>query len=231
MDEGRKPSTPLELGSERLEAFSDAVMAVIITILALELRPPAGADFHDLTDELPNLLIYVLSFVFIAIYWNNHHHLLRATTRINGAVMWANMFLLFWLSLIPVVTEWLQGAQGAQSVYKERIPAASYGVVALAAGVSYTLLVRAIIRANGRDSAVGTAIASDVKGWLSLVIYSLGVAAALAMQWLAAYALYAAVAVVWFVPDRRFTRSDDAAEGSDRPTSDHRSREETADER
>jgi len=190
---------PLDLGAGRLEAFSDAVMAVIITILALELRAPLGPTVKDLYDQLPSLFIYVLSFVFIAIYWNNHHHLLRATTRISGAVMWANMLLLFCLSLIPVVTEWLHG------FYRSRLPAASFGIVALAAALSYTALVRAIIRANGRDSLVGTAISSDLKGTLSLVLYAAGVGAARLSVW-PAYALYAAVAVMWLIPDRRFTR-------------------------
>src|SRR5439155_10846101 len=143
----REPRTdPLSQGAGRLEAFSDAVMAVIITILALELRPPQGPALADVKDALPDLFIYVLSFAFIALYWNNHHHLLRATTRISGAVMWANMFLLFWLSLIPVVTLWLRDH------HDDPVPAAAYGVVALCSGFAYNLLVRAIIRANGRDS-------------------------------------------------------------------------------
>ena len=204
MDESQEPPAGLDLGSGRLEAFSDAVMAVIITILALELRAPEGPSFQDLENELPSLLIYVLSFVFIAIYWNNHHHLLRATTRISGAVMWANMFLLFWLSLIPVVTEWLHNADS----YTQALPAASFGVVALAAGGAYSVLVRAIIRANGRDSAVARAVAADIKGWLSLAMYSVGVVLAFVFPddlW-PAYTLYAAVAVMWCVPDRRFAR-------------------------
>ncbi len=191
--------TPVDVGAGRLEAFSDAVIAVIITILALELRPPQGSTLKDVYDQLPSLFIYVLSFVFIAIYWNNHHHLLRATTRISAAVMWANMLLLFWLSLIPVVTEWLH------DFYRYRLPAASFGIVALAAAFSYTALVRAIIRANGRDSLVGTAISSDRKGNVSLVIYAAGVGLAFVNVWIA-YALYAAVAVMWLIPDRRFTR-------------------------
>jgi uncharacterized membrane protein len=190
--------TPVDVGAGRLEAFSDAVMAVIITILALELRPPGGPNPRDLYDQLPSLLIYVLSFVFIAIYWNNHHHLLRATTRISGAVM----LLLFCLSLIPVVTEWLH------DFYRYRLPAASFGIVALAAAFSYAALVRAIIRANGRDSLVGTAIASDRKGNLSLVLYAAGVGMAFVSVWIA-YALYAAVSVMWLIPDRRFTRAAD----------------------
>jgi uncharacterized membrane protein len=191
--------TPVDVGAGRVEAFSDAVMAVIITILALELRAPLGPNPKDVYDQLPSLFIYVLSFVFIAIYWNNHHHLLRATTRISGAVMWANMLLLFCLSLIPVVTEWLR------SFYREPLPAASFGIVALAAAFSYSALVRAIIRANGRDSLVGTAISSDLKGNVSLVIYAAGVGLAFVDVWIA-YVLYAAVAVVWLIPDRRFTR-------------------------
>src|SRR5947207_15337269 len=141
-------TAPLDHGASRLEAFSDAVIAVIITILALELRAPLGPSAKDLYDQLPSLFIYVLSFVFIAIYWNNHHHLLRATTRISGAVMWANMILLFWLSLIPMVTEWLRGW------YREPLAAASFGFIGLAAAFSYWVLVRAIVRANGRDSTV-----------------------------------------------------------------------------
>ncbi len=197
-DEGRA-GAPVEMGSERVEAFSDGVMAVIITILALELRPPDGVTFAALRDEVPSLFIYVLAFTFIAIYWNNHHHLLRATTRISGGVMWANMFLLFCLSLIPVTTEWLREA------YHEPLPAASFGMVGLLAAFAYFLLVHAIIRANGRDSLVGTAIASDLKGNTSIVLYAAGVGLAYVDVWIA-YALYAAVAVMWMIPDRRFTR-------------------------
>ena len=197
-DEGRV-GAPIEMGSERVEAFSDGVMAVIITILALELRPPNGATLHALHGLIPSLSIYVLAFTFIAIYWNNHHHLLRATTRISGAVMWANMALLFCLSLIPVVTEWLR------TFGREPLPTAFFGVVGLAAALSYTVLVRTIIRANGRDSAVATAIASDVKGYVSLAGYAAGVGLAFVAVWIS-YVLYAAVAVMWLIPDRRFTR-------------------------
>ena len=198
-DEEIGPGATMELGSERLEAFSDGVMAVIITILALELRPPKEPTLQSLRHEAPSLFIYVLAFTLIAIYWNNHHHLLRVTKRISGGVMWANMFLLFCLSLIPVTTEWLRDA------YHEPLPAASFGVVALAAGGAYWLLVHAIIRANGRDSLVGTAIASDLKGNASLVLYAAGVGLAYVNVWIA-YALYAVVAVMWMIPDRRLTR-------------------------
>jgi len=201
MSEREPRVDPLSQGAGRLEAFSDAVMAVIITILALELRPPEGPSFPQLKEALPGLFIYVLSFAFIALYWNNHHHLLRATTRISGAVMWANMFLLFWLSLIPVLTEWLHDERN----YQHTIPAASFGIVALLAGFAYFLLVRALIQANGRDSALAQAIASDFKGISSLVIYAAGVA--FAFVWVGiSYALYVLVAVIWLIPDPRFTR-------------------------
>ena len=148
-------------------------------------------------------LIYVLAFVFIAIYWNNHHHLLRATTRINGAAMWANMFLLFWLSLIPLVTRWLRQDAWAQ------LPVASFGLISLGAAFGYTLLVRSLIAANGKDSLLARAIAHDVKGYVSLAMYAAAVVFAAWSEstlWVA-YALYVAVAVIWLVPDRRFLRA------------------------
>ena len=189
-----------ELGSERLEAFSDAVFAVIITIMALELRAPEGHTLAHVRDDLlPGLVAYVLSFSLLGIYWNNHHHLLRAAERINGSVMWTNLFLLFWLSLIPVLTEWVR------EEYEHPLPAAAYGVVLLASGFAYSLLVRTLIRANGRDSAVARAIGSDVKGNLSLVIYAAAIPLAFVSPWIS-YALYVVVALVWFVPDRRFVR-------------------------
>jgi uncharacterized membrane protein len=198
-DRGR-PGPALELGTARVEAFSDGVMAVIITIMALELRAPEGASLEAVRERLPGLLVYVLSFVMIGIYWNNHHHLLRAAERISGAAMWANLFLLFWLSLIPVLTEWLRDQ------YLHPLPAATYGAVALAAGFAYALLARALVRANGPESAVAAAIGSDLKGYLSLVLYAAGVGLAFVSPWIA-YGCYVAVAIIWFIPDRRFTRS------------------------
>lgn len=188
-------------GAGRLEAFSDAVIAVIITILALGLRPPSGSSWSRLWDEGPSVFIYVLAFLFIAIYWNNHHHLLRASERISGAVMWANMMLLFCLSLAPVITEWIRDFPRAP------LPVASFGVVALAAAMSYTLLELALLRANGRDSLLGRALSDRVKGYASLAMYASAVALAAFSVWIA-YALYVAVAVVWLIPDRRFTRVD-----------------------
>src|SRR5438128_8436294 len=144
----QKPSARSpEVGTTRVEAFRDWVMAVIITIMAFELRPPQGAGLDAMRDQLPGVLVYMLSFVFVAIYWNNHHHLLLAADRISGAAMWANMFLLFWLSLVPVVTLWIRDE------YRQSLPAAAYGTVALASAIAYTLLVRTLIRANGPNSA------------------------------------------------------------------------------
>jgi uncharacterized membrane protein len=188
------------MGAGRLEAFSDAVMAVIITFLAFQLKPPTGSSWTDLWDAKAELFVYVLAFGFIAIYWNNHHHLLRATTRISGAVMWANMLLLFCLSLIPLVTEWLRAFP------REQDPVASFGIVALASGFAYLFLVRTLIRANGPDSLLARAIAADVKGYASLGIYAAAVVLAFVSVWIA-YALYVVVAVMWLVPDRRFSRA------------------------
>ena len=196
--EGRSALSP-EVGTTRVEAFSDSVMAVIITIMAFELRPPQGAGLDAMRDQLPGVLVYMLSFVFVGIYWNNHHHLLRAADRISGAAMWANLFLLFWLSLIPVLTEWVRDE------YRHALPAASYGAVALAAGVAYTILVRALIQANGPESRLARAIGSDIKGYLSLVLYAAAVGLAFASPWIS-YGIFVAVALMWFVPDRRFTR-------------------------
>jgi TMEM175 potassium channel family protein len=188
--------------TDRLEAFSDGVMAVIITIMAFGLEVPSGTSWHDLWTRLPDLLIYALSFIVIGIYWNNHHHLFRATDRISGGVMWANLHLLFWLSLIPLLTKWI----GTDNGYRAHLPASSYGVAALGSAAAYGILVRAIIRANGKDSAVAAAIGSDLKGNISIGLNVLGVGLAWVSPWIA-YGLYVAVALLWFVPDRRFTRA------------------------
>ena len=183
----------------RLEAFSDGVLAVIITIMALELKAPDGTDFHALRERVPALLVYIISFTFIGIYWNNHHHLLRAARRISAGVMWSNLHLLFWLSLIPVLTEWVG------EHYQYTAPAATYSLVCLGSGVAYTVLVLAIIRADGTASPVATAIGRDVKGRASMLGYAAAAALAFVSPWIA-YALIVAVAVMWFVPDRRFSR-------------------------
>jgi uncharacterized membrane protein len=183
----------------RLEAFSDGVIAVIITIMALELKPPESYTFDSLRDRLPALLFYILSFTFVGIYWNNHHHLLRAARRISPGVMWANLHLLFWLSLIPVLTEWVG------EHHSKTAPAATYGVMGLGAAVAFTILVRAIIRADGSSSLVATAIGSDTKGRVSLLAYAAATVLAFVSPWIS-YALFIAVAVMWFIPDRRLSR-------------------------
>jgi uncharacterized membrane protein len=192
---GRSSEGESETG--RVEAFSDGVLAVIITIMVLELGAPHGADWHALRAKLPNFLIYILSFTFVGIYWNNHHHLLRAARHVSGLVMWANLHLLFWLSLIPFATAWVA------DFYQHTLPAAVYGAIAVGAALAYSLLVRAIIAADGPGSEVARAIGSDLKGMLSLAAYVAGAALAFVSPYLS-YALYALVAVAWFIPDRRF---------------------------
>ena len=198
MKEQQRSGRSLELGTARVEAFSDGVIAVIITIMALELRAPEGATLEAVRERLPGLLVYVLSFVIIGIYWNNHHHLLRAAERISGAAMWANLLLLFWLSLIPVLTEWVG------EHYENTAPAATYSLVCLCSGVAYTVLVWAIIRAEGTASLVATAIGRDAKGRASMLAYAAAAALAFVSPWIS-YALIVAVAVMWFVPDRRLS--------------------------
>ena len=183
----------------RLEAFSDGVIAVIITIMALELKAPVEGTFRSLHERLPELLFYILSFTFVGIYWNNHHHLLRAARRISPGVMWANLHLLFWLSLIPVLTEWVG------QHHTETAPAATYGIVCLGAAVAFTILVQAIIRADGSSSLVATAIGSDTKGRVSLLAYAAATALAFVSPWIA-YAVFVAVALMWFIPDRRLSQ-------------------------
>jgi len=184
----------------RMEAFSDGVLAVIITIMALELKAPIGGGFSDLRARLPALLVYILSFALIGTYWNNHHHLIRAARRVTGQVMWANLHLLFWLSLVPALTEWIG------EHYQDRAPAVTYGFVCLAAATAFTVLTNAIIRADGRDSAVAKAVGRDVKGRVSLVLYLAGTGLAYFFSPWYGYAMFATVAVIWFVPDRRLTR-------------------------
>ena len=183
----------------RLEAFSDGVLAVIITIMAFGLRAPVGGSFNDLRSRLPALLVYILSFVFIGMYWNNHHHLLRAARRVTGGVMWANLHLLFWLSLIPVLTGWVG------EHYRETAPAVTYSLVGLGAAVAFIVLTRAIIRADGSDSLVARAIGRDYKGRVSMLAYAAATGLAFVSPWIA-YVLFASVAVMWFVPDRRLSR-------------------------
>ncbi len=197
--ESQLPPGADERETGRVEAFSDGVLAVIITIMALELKAPVGGALTDLRGRVPALLVYMLSFTFIGIYWNNHHHLLRAARQVTGAVMWANLHLLFWLSLIPVLTEWIG------EHYRQSAPAATYGLVCLGAALAFTLLTRAIIRADGEDSPVAVALGSDVKGRMSLALYAAATGLAFLSPWIA-YAIFATVAIIWLVPDRRLSR-------------------------
>jgi len=184
------------MGKQRLEAFSDGVIAIIITIMVLELRAPEGVDWSSLRPLLPVLLSYVLSFIYIGIYWNNHHHMLHAASKVNGRILWANLHLLFWLSLLPFATRWL-GQNALAS-----LPAALYGFDLLMAGVAYFILARALARHHGQDSLLAQAFGRDAKGLASIVIYAVGIALAFVEPRLA-NALYVAVALMWIVPDRR----------------------------
>ncbi len=179
-----------------MEAFSDGVLAILITIMVLELHQPAGPHWSDLRGATPTLLAYLLSFVHLGIYWTNHHHMLQATERVTGAILWANLHLLFWLSLIPFVTTWLSGTDFAE------VPAAVYGIVLLASAIAYYLLQTLIIRDQGSSSMLARAVGRDRKGKASPVLYALGIALALLDRWVAV-AVYAAVALMWLVPDRR----------------------------
>jgi uncharacterized membrane protein len=180
----------------RLEAFSDGVIAIIITIMVLELKIPHGADWEAIRPVVPVFFTYVLSFIYLGIYWNNHHHMLYVTERINGAILWANMHLLFWLSLVPFVTGWMGENHFAP------LPTAVYGGVMLAAAVAYYILQRMIIAEQGAHSKLRTAVGRDVKGKLSPLIYVAAIVMAFVNQWISD-ALYVLVALMWLIPDRR----------------------------
>lgn len=182
----------------RLEAFSDGVLAIILTVMVLELHVPTAADLPALRAVTPKLLLYLLSFLFIAIYWNNHHHMFQAARRVSGAALWANMHLLFWLSLIPFVTDWMGERFGP-------IPVAAYGVVLISAGTAYYILSRVLLAVNGPGSALARAVGRDRKGLASLGIYAVAVGLALARPMIAV-ALYVVVALMWLVPDPRIER-------------------------
>ena len=184
------------MDTARLEAFTDGVVAIIITIMVLEIRVPHGADLASLQGNVPVLLAYVLSYVNIGIFWNNHHHMLNVTERVDGKVLWANLALLFWLSLVPFVIRWI-GEAGFTA-----LPTAAYGVVLGCAGVSYIVLQRQIIAANGADSRLATATGSALKGKLTLLLYLSAIALAFVQPWMS-ITLYVVVALIWFVPDRR----------------------------
>ena len=184
----------------RLEAFSDGVIAIIITIMVLEMKVPHGDTLQDLAPLLSVFLSYVLSFVYVGLYWNNHHHMLHATTNVTGAMLWANLHLLFWLSLFPFATGWMGENHFAA------VPTALYGVVLLMAAIAYYLLEQAIIRAQGPDSILKRAVGRDWKGKLSLVLYVLAILLTFVSPWIAE-ALFVIAALIWWIPDRRIERA------------------------
>jgi uncharacterized membrane protein len=184
------------MNTTRLEAFSDGVMAILITIMVLELRIPHGSEVRALGPLVPVFLTYVLSYVYLGIYWNNHHHMLHATKRINGRILWANLHLLFWLSLVPFATGWMGENHFAAT------PTAVYGVVLLAAAVAYFFLQSAIIADQGPGSRLAAAVGTDLKGKISPVLYAIAIPLAFVREWIAD-AIYVAVALMWLVPDRR----------------------------
>ncbi len=188
------------MGKGRIEAFSDGVLAIIITIMVLELKIPHEAELTALRSLIPVFLSYVLSFVYIGIYWNNHHHLFQAVRRVNGNVLWANLHLLFWLSLIPFVTGW------TGENHFEALPVAFYGGVLLCAAIAYYILTQALIACEGRDSALAIAMGRDWKGKISVGIYAIAIPLAFLSPWLA-LALYVLVAVLWLIPDRRIEKA------------------------
>lgn len=188
-----------DMSTTRLEAFSDAVLAIIITIMVLELRVPHSADWAALRPLWPIFLSYVLSFVNLGIYWNNHHHMLHMTRQVNGAILWANLHLLFWLSLVPFTTAWMGENHFAP------VPTAAYGADLLLAAIAYFILQHAIIRSQGRNSVLAAAVGRDLKGKLSPVLYALAIPAAFVRPAIAG-ALYAAVALMWLLPDKRIER-------------------------
>ncbi|HEY0046715.1 MAG TPA: TMEM175 family protein [Flavobacterium sp.] len=180
----------------RLEAFSDGVIAIIITIMVLELEVPQSPELKSLGHLLPVIISYVLSFIYLGIYWNNHHHLLLGTEKINGSIMWANHFLLFWLSLIPFVTAWVG------ENHFETIPVALYGVVMLMASVAFWILQTRIVAHNGPNSDIAKALGTNIKGKISPILYLIAIGAAFYKEWISA-ALYIVVALIWLIPDRR----------------------------
>jgi uncharacterized membrane protein len=180
----------------RLEAFTDGVIAIIITIMVLEMKPPQGASLAALSASTPMFLAYVLSYINVGIFWNNHHHMLHATERVNGKVLWANMFLLFWISLMPFLSRWMDEA------HFTALPTAAYGATLAMASLGYLLLERAIVTCNGASSALARAVGYDLKSELSVLAYTVSIALAFVRPWIA-ITLYVGVALMWLVPDRR----------------------------
>jgi uncharacterized membrane protein len=187
------------MGKDRLAAFSDGVIAIIITIMVLELHVPHGSDAAALAAIAPSFLSYILSFIYVGIYWNNHHHLLHTVTRVDGLILWANSHLLFWLSIIPVATAWMGQNLSAP------LPTAIYGATLLMPAIAYVLLQRAIVHRHGKQSVLAEALGADLKGKISPLLYIAGIVLAFVNPWIS-IALYVLVAIIWLVPDRRIER-------------------------
>jgi uncharacterized membrane protein len=187
------------MNKTRLEAFTDGVIAVIITIMVLEMKVPHGVELEVLGPVLPVFLTYVLSFIYVGIYWSNHHHMFHAVHRVSGAVLWANLHLLFWLSLVPFVTGWMG------ENHFESTPVLAYGIVLLCSALAYTILTRALLRIHEKDSAFARGLGRDAKGYISLAFYLVALGLAFVQPWVSC-ALYVAVACIWIVPDRRFEK-------------------------
>lgn len=187
------------MGKGRLEAFSDGVLAIIITIMVLEMKVPHGVFWHSLQPLFPVFVSYVLSFIYIGIYWNNHHHMMHAVKQVNGKTLWANMHLLFWLSLIPFVTGWMGENNFAT------LPVALYGVVLLMAAIAYYLLAHLLVGLEGKDSTLAQAFGKDWKGKISPIVYAAGIGLSFIRPWLG-FAMYIIVAVIWFIPDKRIEK-------------------------
>jgi uncharacterized membrane protein len=187
------------MNKTRLEAFSDGVLAIIITIMVLELKVPHGEGLETLRPLVPVFVSYVVSFIYVGIYWNNHHHMLQATKHVNGRVLWANLHLLFWLSLLPFVTGWMGENHFSQ------LPTALYGAALLMAGLAYWMLARTIVAAEGKESLLARAMGKDRKGTASILLYAIAIPLAFASQWIA-LAIYVCVAMVWLIPDSRIER-------------------------
>ena len=187
------------MGKGRLEAFSDGVIAIIITIMVLEFKVPHGADLESLRPLIPTFFSYVLSFIYVGIYWNNHHHFFQIVEHVSGSILWANLHLLFWLSLFPFVTNWMGENYGAPW------PSALYGMVLMMAAVAYLILSLTVVARHGKNSQIALALGRDFKGKISVVIYALAIAGSFLSPWIG-YLLYAAVALMWLVPDRRIEK-------------------------
>jgi len=187
------------MGKGRLEAFSDGVIAILITIMVLELKVPHGSDFTSLKPLLPVIISYILSFIYIGIYWNNHHHMMQAVEFINGGILWSNLHLLFWLSLIPFVTAWMG------ENHFSTVPVVLYGFILVMNAIAYSILSVALIKLHGKDSALGLAVGKGTKGKISIAIYLTAILLSLINPWIG-FALYVVVAVIWFIPDRRIEK-------------------------